>query len=86
MLLIYYRPQTKLWEGNVFTPVCDSVHRGEGLWPGGSTRSGGPPYDSGVGGMHPTGMHSCSFLKFTLRAQFWFVATNIFQGYNMCGK
>ena len=24
----YYRPQTKLREGNVFTPVCDSVHRG----------------------------------------------------------
>ena len=23
-----YRPQTKLWEGNVFTPVCDSVHGG----------------------------------------------------------
>ena len=22
-----YRPQTKLWEGNVFTLVCDSVHR-----------------------------------------------------------
>ena len=22
----YYRPQTKLWEGNVFTLVCDSVH------------------------------------------------------------
>ena len=21
----YYRPQTKLWEGYVFTPVCDSV-------------------------------------------------------------
>ena len=25
---IYYRPQTKLREGNVFTPVCDYVHRG----------------------------------------------------------
>ena len=24
----YYRPQTKLWEGYVFTRVCDSVHRG----------------------------------------------------------
>ena len=24
----FYRPQTKLREGNVFTPVCDSVHRG----------------------------------------------------------
>ena len=24
----YYRPQTKLRQGNVFTGVCDSVHRG----------------------------------------------------------
>ena len=24
----------KLWEGNVFTPVCDSVHPGGGLCPG----------------------------------------------------
>ena len=24
----YYRRQTKLWKGNVFIPVCDSVHRG----------------------------------------------------------
>ena len=24
----FYRPQTKLRKGNVFTPVCDSVHRG----------------------------------------------------------
>ena len=29
----HYRPQTKLRQGNVFTPVCDSVHRGrEGGW------------------------------------------------------
>ena len=26
----YYRPQTKLREGYVFTGVCDSVHRGGG--------------------------------------------------------
>ena len=24
---ICHRPQTKLWEGNAFTAVCDSVHR-----------------------------------------------------------
>ena len=24
--MVYYRPQTKLREGNVFTPVSDSVH------------------------------------------------------------
>ena len=27
----FYRPQTKLREGNGFTPVCDSVHSGGGL-------------------------------------------------------
>ena len=26
--LLNYRPQTKVREGNVFTPVCHSVHRG----------------------------------------------------------
>ena len=38
----YYRPQTKLWEGNVFTGVCDSVHRG-GAWSWGEvwSREGG---------------------------------------------
>ena len=33
---VFYRPQTKLREGNVFTGVCDSVHRGVpgpgGVW------------------------------------------------------
>ena len=28
--VFYYRPRTKLREGNVFTPICDSV-RGEGV-------------------------------------------------------
>ena len=28
---VYYYPQTKLREGNVFTPGCDSVHRGGGV-------------------------------------------------------
>ena len=27
-LFIYYRPQTKLQKGNVFTPACNSVHSG----------------------------------------------------------
>ena len=27
----FYRPQTKLREGDVFTPVCDSAYRGEGM-------------------------------------------------------
>ena len=29
----YYRPQTKLREGYVFTGVCDSVHRGGSVYP-----------------------------------------------------
>ena len=30
-ILFFYRPQTKLREGYVFTPVCDSVYRGGGV-------------------------------------------------------
>ena len=44
MFLFHYRPQTKLREGNVFTGIYDSVHRGS-LVPGvsglGGTCSGG---------------------------------------------
>ena len=36
----FYRPQTKLRKGNVFTPVCDSVHRGWSLCLGGSLSRG----------------------------------------------
>ena len=41
----FYRPQTKLWKGNVFTPVCDSVHRSgaSGQTPPGRALSGTPP-------------------------------------------
>ena len=48
----YYRPQTKLREGNVFTGVCDSVHRGgRCLVPGGVWSRGVPgPGGSGPGG------------------------------------
>ena len=28
IILFCYRPQMKLWEGYIFTAVCDSVHRG----------------------------------------------------------
>ena len=33
VLVYYYRPQRSCGQGNVFTAVCDSVHRG-GLWQG----------------------------------------------------
>ena len=42
-------PATKLWQGNVFTPVCHSVHRG-GVCE--------PPCAVQAGGTHPTGMQS----------------------------
>ena len=47
------RPQTKLRKGNVFTPVCDSVHGGGGMRGG-----GGACVARGacmVGGMHGKG-------------------------------
>ena len=44
-----------LGQGNVFTPVCDSVHK-EGV----SVQGGSLSRDGGrAGGTHPTGMHSC---------------------------
>ena len=52
----FYRPQTKLREGNVFTPLCHSVHRGRGLCPSMHHRS----HDLGVsvqwGGLCPVGV------------------------------
>ena len=58
-------PATKLRQGNVFTPVCHSVHGGGGQTP----LLGRHPltaqcmleYDQQAGGTRPTGMHSCSF-------------------------
>ena len=50
-----YRPQTKLRKGTVFTPVCDSVHRGA-YTPG---RQPPPEMATAADGMHPTGIHSC---------------------------
>ena len=39
--LALYHPQTKLRQGNVFTPVCDSVHLGAGVSVWGDSLSGG---------------------------------------------
>ena len=66
-------PATKLGQDNIFTGVCDSVHRGGlpqcmlGYHP---LRDQAPPpppraehigrYGQRAGGMHPTGMQSCS--------------------------
>ena len=60
-----FPPATKLEQGYIFTGICDSVNRG-GAWSQGGAWSGGvpggePPLKTAtaVGGMHPTGMHSC---------------------------
>ena len=70
----YYRQQTKLREGNVFTPVCDSVHGGEACMVTGmhggegacmaGSICGGKGMHAGqaaseADGTHLTGMHSC---------------------------
>ena len=66
----FYRPQLLLRKVNVFTPVCDSVHRGvSGQTPFPQAGKPHPPPPPGrhphpetataADGMHPTGMHSC---------------------------
>ena len=51
----YLAPATKLWQGNVFTPVCHSVHMKGGLphtplgWPPGQT----PPWAGTPPSRHP---------------------------------
>ena len=68
----FYRPQTKLRKGNVFTPVCQlfcsrgevsaSVHAGIPPWAGTPPLGRHPPVQTATAadGTHPTGMHSCS--------------------------
>ena len=53
----FYRLQTRLRKGNVFTHVCHSVH-GEDVHP---PRQTPPETATATAGRHPTGMHS-SFL------------------------
>ena len=72
ILLIYYRPQTKLRKGNVFTPVCQSFCSRGGVclsacWdappPGQSPPGQTPPWAYYLLGRHPT------LLKFKLPAR-----------------
>ena len=69
---VNYRPQTKLRERNLFTPVCDSVKFTGGVLVRGRLCSGeslsrrAPRYSGRAGGTHPTGMHSCCLCE-------WFV-------------
>ena len=68
----YLPPATKLGQGNVFTPVCHSVHGGvchthtPGETPPGQTAHPAQcmlGYAQQAGGTHPTGMQSCSFIN-----------------------
>ena len=53
----FYRPQTKLREGDVFTPVCDSAYMGEGMHgEGGTCMVRGCV--RGEGGVHGEGEHA----------------------------
>ena len=62
----YFITKRSLGQGNVFTPVCHSVHRGGGLNFSACTGKGvGFPACTGTGkagGMHPTGMLSCLWI------------------------
>ena len=58
-------PATKLRQGNVFTPVCHSVHMGGGVAdpPGRHPPAQCMLGDNGqqAAGTHSTGMHACYF-------------------------
>ena len=66
ILLHFYRLQTKLRKGNVFTPVCDSV-QGGGVHlprqthtpPGRHPPSPHPERATTADCTHPTGIHTC---------------------------
>ena len=73
ILLIYYRPLTKLRKGNVFTPVCQSFCSGGGCLPqcmlGCTTPPGqSPPGQTPPWAYHPLGRHPILF-KFKLPAR-----------------
>ena len=52
--LLFYLPQMKFRKGNVFTPVCDSVHRGRYIPPWAETPSREtPPADTPPGQTPP---------------------------------
>ena len=63
-------PAKKLRQGNVFTGVCDSVHRGEACVAKGGVCMTGETA-SAAAGTHPTGMHSCPKKKCSHEAP-WF--------------
>ena len=68
--LIFTTGKRSLGQGNVFTPVCHSVHMG--LCIPACNGADTPPLDTTgygqqVGSTHPTGMHTC----YTLSVEMW---------------
>ena len=53
---LFLPPATKLWQGNIFTPVCHSVHRG-GAYVAGGVHGRGHPWQGAcvAGGVHGRG-------------------------------
>ena len=80
LVSIFTARKWSLGQGNVFTPVCHSVHRGcvsQHSWGRpplqgrhALPRQTPPPhsdttwYSQQVGGTHPTGMHTCLFSEY----------------------
>ena len=60
---LYYRPQTKLREGNVFTGICLSTGEGRGASTGMMQHSLLKPHEAccSTWGMHPQGAHPQRF-------------------------
>ena len=68
-ILLYYHPQTKLLEGNVFTRVCQSVQGGHTPLDTDPALEAEPPYcllveATKAGGTHATGIHYCFWIYF----------------------
>ena len=65
-LEVIRHPAGKFSKGDVFTPVCHSVHGGvgdgvSGRPPRQTPPTGRQPPPTSADGTHPTGMHSCAF-------------------------
>ena len=58
----FYRPQTKLRKGNVFTRVCQEFCPQGGVYPPRQTATA-------LDDTHPTGMHSCSTFSKLIRKE-----------------
>ena len=87
----FYRQQTKLREGNVFTPVCDSVHGG-GVYPSMHQRSHNalarhsPPGRHPLGQIPPTRMVNERAVRILLECILvsWYIDTQSLTPWSLC--